>query len=188
MQRDISAPYDPRSVANLMLDEAGRVGLDVSHISLQKLLYFAHGLFLNSTKSPLVSGYFEAWKYGPVHPAVFQAFKSAGAEPITFRAQGRDPLTGQLRKIEEPSDPRIRQHVQQVILAFGGLSAGRLVEISHAKKSPWDFIVDKSRTDVAFGLRIPDNVILERFKHHKIAVGAMPSSGDPSEDTPLTGY
>ncbi|MDR7028017.1 type VI toxin-antitoxin system SocA family antitoxin [Rhizobium rosettiformans] len=185
MTKTTSPPYDPRSVANLMLDEADRVGISVSHISLQKLLYFAHGLYLNATKAPLVSGYFEAWKYGPVHPTVFQAFKSAGAEPISFRAKGRNALTGQIKEIGEPGDPQIRQHIQQVLLSYGRLSSGRLVEISHAKRSPWDFIVDKSRTSVAFGLRIPDDVILERFKHHKIAVGETPSTGEPSEDTPL---
>ncbi len=186
MTQNSPPPYDPRSVANLMLDEAERNGIRVSHISLQKLLYFAHGLYLNATKSPLVTGYFEAWEYGPVHPAVYQAFKSAGGDPITFRVKGRDIMTGQVRDIAEPSDTRVRQHVQQVLLSYGRLSSGRLVEISHARRSPWDFIVDKSRTTVAFGLRIPDDVILERFKYHKIAVGDSPSSGEPSEDTPLT--
>ncbi len=186
MKQQFLPPYDPRSIANLMLDEADRSGIRVSHISLQKLLYFAHGLYLNATKSALVAGYFEAWEYGPVHPAVYQAFKSAGAEPINFRAQSRDALSGQMRQIAEPSDARVRQHVQHVLLSYGRLSSGRLIEISHAKRSPWDFIVDKSRTSVAFGLRIPDDIILERFKYHKIAIGESPSAGEPSEDTPLT--
>jgi uncharacterized phage-associated protein len=63
-------PYDPRGVANLMLDEAERLGVEVTHLALQKLLYFAHGLFPINCKRPLVSGCFEAWQHGPVHPAV----------------------------------------------------------------------------------------------------------------------
>ncbi|MCW1752983.1 type VI toxin-antitoxin system SocA family antitoxin [Rhizobium acaciae] len=186
MEATANTVSDPRSVANLMLDEADRAEIAVTHISLQKLLYFAHGLYLNANKAPLVGGYFEAWTYGPVHPTVFQAFKAAGAEPISFRAQGKDPLTGRIRAINEPADIGVRQHVQRVLLSYGRLPSGRLVEISHAKRSPWAFIVDKSRTSVAFGLRIPDDVILERFKYHKIAIGESPSAGEPSEDTPLT--
>lgn len=180
------APYDPRSIANLMLDEADRVGVKITSLALQKLLYFAHGIFLNETKRPLVSGYFEAWQYGPVHPTAYKAFRSAGSEPISFRAHGQDVLTGESKPIAEPDDPTVRQLVQQVLNSYGKLSAGRLVDISHAKNSPWDFIVDKGRTSVAFGLRIPDTVIIDRFKYHKVSVGVVPVAGEPSEDTPFT--
>jgi uncharacterized phage-associated protein len=66
--------YDPRVVANAIIDRAAQEGQPVTHIALQKLLYFAHGLFLLRHRKPLVSGYFEAWTYGPVHPAVYGAF------------------------------------------------------------------------------------------------------------------
>lgn len=58
------APYDPRALANFMLDEAERNGLALTNLASQKLLYFAHGMFLNETKRPLVKGFFEAWQYG----------------------------------------------------------------------------------------------------------------------------
>ncbi|EPZ76727.1 hypothetical protein M798_03280 [Brucella melitensis ADMAS-G1] len=38
-------PYDPRAIANLMLDEADRSGIQVTNLALQKLLYFAHSIF-----------------------------------------------------------------------------------------------------------------------------------------------
>ena len=168
-----------------MLDEADRIGLFITNLALQKLLYFSHGIFLNENKSPLVSGYFEAWQYGPVHPAAYKAFRSAGSEPIRFRAHSQDILTGASHAIPEPEDHRVTRLIQQVLYSYGKLSPGRLVDISHAKNSPWDFIADKARTSVAFGLRIPDNVIVERFKYHKVSVGTAPAAGEPSEDTPL---
>ena len=176
---------DPRSVANLMLDEADRHGIKLTNLALQKLLYFAHGLFLNERKQALVSGYFEAWQYGPVHPTAYKAFKEAGSEPITFRAKSQDVLTGQFRPVPSASDPGAIRVVQHVLHSYGRLSPGRLVDVSHAKNSPWSFVVDKSRTSVAFGLRIPDSIILERFKYHKVAIGAAPVAGEPSEDTPF---
>jgi uncharacterized phage-associated protein len=179
-------PYDPRGIANLMLDEAERLGTKVTNLALQKLIYFAHGIFLINSKRPLVTGYFEAWQFGPVHPVVYGAFHTFGSEPISVRATARDMLTGSPKPIPEPSDPEVRRLVQQVLGSYGKMSPGRLVDISHAKNSPWEFVVDKARTSIAFGLRIPDNVIVERFRYHKVSVDETPKSGEPSEDSPFT--
>lgn len=182
----MSGPYDPRAIANLMLDKADERGVKISNLALQKLLYFAHGIYLTKLKCPLVSGYFEAWQYGPVHPAVYRAFKTSGSEPITTRAVAKDPLTGRTRDLPKPSDREVHDLASAVIISYGHLSPGRLVDLSHAKDSPWSFVVDKARTDVAFGMRIPDDVILERFRHHKVSVGANPRAGEPpGDDTPF---
>lgn len=181
-----AGPYDVRAVANVMLDEADREGIKVTNLALQKLLYFAHGIRLRQSKSPLVSGYFEAWQYGPVHPAAYRAFKSCGAAPIATRAMGKDPLTGRARELQTPDDPPTVQLVRDVIRSYGRLSPGRLVDLSHAKNSPWHHIVDKARTNVALGMRIPDNVIQERFHHHKVSAGEAPRAGEPEDDTPFT--
>jgi len=167
--------FDPRAVANLLLDEADQRDITVTNLALQKLLYFAHGIYLTQNKRPLVSGYFEAWQYGPVHPAVYRAFKDAGSSRIRMRAQAQDPLTGRARELLTPT----------VLVSYGRMSPGRLVDLSHAKGSPWAFIADKARTDVAFGLRIPDNVIKERFRYHKMSVGEEPKAGEPEDDAPF---
>jgi uncharacterized phage-associated protein len=155
--QDVSEPpYDPRAVANLMLEEGQRTGRLLGHLVLQKLLYFAHGLFLVERKQPLVLGYFEAWQYGPVHPAIYQAFKASGDQPINFRAMRQNLVTGELCSIPLPSKPDVRNHVARVIAQYGGLTPGRLVDISHAKGAPWRFVVDRPGTTVALGLRITD--------------------------------
>ncbi len=168
-----------------MLDMADGDRIGITNLALQKLLYFAHGIFLIETKRPLVSGYFEAWQYGPVHPVTYKAFRSAGSEPIKFRASGKDLLSGAPLDIPVPDDPEVRRRLSLVMHSYGRMSPGRLVDVSHAPKSPWHFIVDKARTSVALGLRIPDNVIIERFKYHKVSIGDVPIAGEPSEDTPF---
>ena len=168
-----------------MLDEADRCGYRITNLALQKLLYFAHAIFLIEQKRPLVSGYFEAWEYGPVHPTTYQAFKTAGPQPITFRADRVDVATGSRAPVSPPDGLAVRQHVARIMQSYGRLTPGRLVDISHAKGAPWDFIQDKGRTSLAFGLRISDDVIMERFKHHKVSIGHFPTIGEPSEDTPL---
>jgi len=167
-----------------MLDVAGDKGA-ITNLALQKLLYFAHGLHLIRTKRPLVLGYFEAWQFGPVHPAAYRAFKSAGDAAIRFRAVKRDPLTGSAAPIDCPTEDSIIECVHRVMSSYGRMSPGRLVDISHAKDSPWRVIVDKARTDVSLGLRITDDLIVERFKHHKISVGPEPIMGEPGEDAPF---
>ena len=181
------SPYDPRAVANLLLDLAQEDGLAISNLALQKLLYFAHAHFLIRTEKPLVQGGFEAWTYGPVHPAVYQAFKAEGDRPITMRAQGRNVMTGESRSLPAPADPEVRRHIRDVLRAYGHLPPGRLVDISHAPKGPWAAVVSQARESVALGMRIPDSVTRERFKYHKVTVGPESQAGSPHEDTPLVG-
>jgi uncharacterized phage-associated protein len=180
-----TGPYDPRSIANLMLEEGHRRDTPITNLALQKLLYFAHALFLVERKRPLVSGNFEAWQYGPVHPAVYEAFKGGGDRPITTRATGINVVTGQRIELPLPENPEVKRHIERVMLSYGSLTPGRLVDISHAKDAPWHFIVNKGRTSIAFGLRISDDVIRDRFKFHKVSVADVPTAGEPGEDAPL---
>lgn len=179
-------PYDPRAIANLLLDTAERepFRLPITHVALQKLLYFAHGRFLIRTGRPLVSGAFEAWSYGPVHPGVYHEFKGAGRHPITFRATQYDVVTGAVTDLPLPDDDEVDRQLAEVLSAYGKLSPGRLIEISHAPRGPWATIVNKSQTSFALGMRIPDTVTKERFKYLMVPVG--PSVGEPDdEDSPL---
>ena len=181
-----ATPLDPRGVCNLILDEAARLDRPITNLALQKLLYFAHGLHLVETKRPLVSGYFEAWQYGPVHPTAYNAFKSAGDKPISFRAVRQSPLQTETQPIPNPTEPDVVACAQRIVHTYARMTPGRLVEISHAAGAPWFFVVNKARTSMAFGLRITDDVILEYFKHHKVPIGLTPNVGEPSEDTPFT--
>jgi uncharacterized phage-associated protein len=165
-----------------MLEEARR---PVTNLALQKLLYFAHGLHLIGQKKPLVSGYFEAWQHGPVHPAAYRAFKSAEAKTIDFRADAVDALTGVRRPLAAPSDSSVTETVRRVMSLFGDLTASQLRDISHAPRGPWDNVVKRGRAGVALGLRIPNPLIVELFKHHKVAIGDRGEEAGPHEDAPF---
>lgn len=183
-------PYDPRAVANLLLDLAAKEDggpIPISNLALQKLLYFAHGHFLIRTGTPLVQGGFEAWTYGPVHPAVYQAFKAEAGRAIQIRAVARNVMTGATQTISLPDDLEVRQQLRDVLRSYGHLSPGRLVDITHAPRGPWATVVNKAKTSIALGLRIPDSVTIECFKHQKVSVGTHSRSGEPNEDTPLIG-
>jgi uncharacterized phage-associated protein len=181
---DADPPFDPRGIANLLLDCAAQYEIALTNLALQKLLYFTHGVFLTRKKVPLVSGYFEAWEFGPVHPIAYQAFKPAGGTAISFRATSKDLITGKLSIVPSPSNREIIQHIESVITTFGHMAAGRLVELSHAKDAPWEHTMNKEKTALAFGRRISNNVIIQRFKFHKTSIGALPAYGENFEETP----
>jgi uncharacterized phage-associated protein len=179
------ATYDPRSICNLILNVANDAQRPITNLALQKLLYFAHGLHLVETKTPLVTGFFEAWQYGPVHSVAYRAFRIAGANPIQFRATIQDPFTRTVLPVPECTDCDIKSRVSRIVTLYGCLTPGRLVEVSHAKGAPWQFIVDKARTETIVGLRITNDVILARFKYHKVSIGSEPRNGEPKDEIPF---
>ena len=61
--------------------------------------------------------------------------------PIGFRATGIDVLTPQSRKLPVIDRPQALRFVLKVLIAYGGLSPGSMVDVTHAKNGPWDFTV-----------------------------------------------
>lgn len=181
-----SPPYDARAVANLLLDRAG--DLPITHIALQKLLFFAHGHYLLTRGVPLIAGVFEAWRYGPVHPVIYQAFKSAGAAAVRERATSFDFARGEPRELLPPDDPWAVEQIDRVLATMGRWPVSRLVELSHAPKGPWAETVNKSGTDSVLGLQISDKVLVERFRFHMVSLSADQAHGELGEDSPFAGH
>jgi uncharacterized phage-associated protein len=178
-------PHDARAVANLLLDRAEEHGAPISNLALQKLLYFAHGVFLVRHKQPMITGHFVAWQHGPVHPTVYETFKSAGAKPITFRATRRDYRMRTEFALPTPDDPEVKQVVGDVVRNLAKLPASRLVDMSHVEGGPWHAVVNEIRTGEGLGLRIRDSVVLARFRRHWLAVNSEADPGGPLEDAPF---
>lgn len=177
--------FDPRAICNLILDEADHIGRSITNLALQKLLYFAHGLHLVEARNPLVTGFFEAWRFGPVHPTAYHSFKGEGANALRVRATTQDPFTRVSRPIPKCVDSAAVNRVRRIVNTYGAMTPGRLVEVSHAKNGPWAHIVHEAGTKTILGLRIPDHVVVERFKYHKVSIGSEPRHGEPREEVPL---
>jgi uncharacterized phage-associated protein len=171
--------HDPRAVANALLDRAAR---PMGHIALQKLLYFAHGFYLARFKTPLVKGYFEAWHYGPVHPAVYKSFKDAGNQPIRSRAASKDLRTGEFKSIPPITDETAIEVIDMTLRAYRGYTDKQLVDLSHADDGPWDVIKKRADRVSLIGLKIPNQLISERFFKHKLSTDRLSVSGDLSDD------
>jgi uncharacterized phage-associated protein len=176
----------------LILKRARADGVSLSHLALQKLLYFAHGQYLLKEKQPLCDGFFEAWKDGPVHPVVYAAFKRWGSSPILEDARGEDFVARREVALPPPNDPRAEAIVAHLMVTAGRLSASVLRNISHAPNGPWAFVSgqiaaeNKAGTKRVLGPRIPDRVTKERFRHLMVPVSGSDDAGDPVDDSPLT--
>jgi uncharacterized phage-associated protein len=178
-------PYDARSVSNLLLQYGREQGAPLSNLSLQKVLYFAHGLYLTRYGKPLVEGYFEAWENGPVHPLVYHAFKSHGANAIEGFAARLDLRTRTRLPVEAPLREEIRHFIREVARTYGRMSPGQLVGWSHRKNAPWEAVVGSGPDRTSrFGLRIENSLISERFGYHRLAVADPERGGEIREELP----
>jgi uncharacterized phage-associated protein len=67
---------------------ADELGAPVDPMSLEKLIYYAQAFHLVLTDEPLFSDEIEAWKLGPVIPAVYKKYAVYGAVPIVLPSDG----------------------------------------------------------------------------------------------------
>jgi uncharacterized phage-associated protein len=178
--------YDPRAIANLVLDAAERYDFKVSNLKLQKLLFFAHGKYLIEHGQPLTKGSFEAWQHGPVHPVVYQAFKSNEGNDILDRAERFDPVSRKSSSIPLPKEPSVLIVVDKTVLEFGRMSAGRLRGLTHSKGGPWDTTMRRSENASNLGLRIKDEVIVETFSSQLMIVRDIEEGTEPRENAPYS--
>ena len=137
--------YDAQSIANEFIRRANEQGRPLTHLQVQKLVYFAHARLLAFHRQPLVNQDFEAWEYGPVVPDLYHALKHNDADPIMCEILGATP------------DYSYRESdiFDWCFKKYGGMSGRKLSKLTHAPNSPWTIAVDND--DVL----ISDNTIAD---------------------------
>lgn len=155
--------HDERAVSNFLLDHAESVGVSVTHLSLQKLLFFAHAWHLAQFDRPLVQGTFQAWQFGPVLRAVYDSFRASGRKPIGTRATRLDLATGTYVICEEKLSDEARELLLAVMASGATLPAWYLAELTHKRGSPWDVIWARACEEVNVGMKIPNKLIRQYF-------------------------
>jgi uncharacterized phage-associated protein len=177
---------DPRSVANTIIRFASEYKKPLTDLSLQKIVYFTHARYLIEEGSPLVSGYFEAWKYGPVHPVLYNAFKGFGSNNISSPATSRNLMSGEVTVVPEPDVLDTILFIRESAAKYVRTTPGRLVDLAHAPGSPWDVVTKSETGDRVYGMRISDEQIRSLFRHHKVSVDNLPRAGEPNDESPPT--
>jgi uncharacterized phage-associated protein len=157
--------YSAKAVANYFLDLAVKDGKAVTPMQIQKLVYFAHGWHLAVMKAPLIDEPIQAWRYGPVIPSLYHAFKSNGSNPITGRACDfavDDDLVFRAEEPEvPPTDVATRQLIDNVWQAYKDFSGVQLSNMTHEPDSPWDKMWKSAAGKKS--IEIPDAMMAEYF-------------------------
>lgn len=183
----VKTGFDPRAIVNLMIACANKRDIPLPNVSIQKLLYFAHGASLTRRDQPLIRGAFEAWEYGPVCRPIYDELKRHGRNPVTELITRVDPFTGEVSHIEPPSDQPVIDLVEDVVRSIGHLRPGHLIALSHVENGAWHEVWNKAKTGATIGNRIDDILIKERFPLLKISLTTQPFREDPDEATPYSG-
>src|SRR5579863_5916425 len=130
--------HDGRAVANFILDFCDSCGRKLSHLALQKIVYFCHAWSLVKLKKPLIKHKFEAWEYGPVLQYLYREFKPYDRRLIDGRAEKINSLTGKKEKVTYNFDEETRSLLVRVVDCYSQMDPSCLVELSHEKGGPWD--------------------------------------------------
>ncbi|WP_378213461.1 Panacea domain-containing protein [Aquicoccus sp. G2-2] len=144
------------------------MGYDTTNLELQKLLFFCHSNHLLNTKTRLMSGYFEAWDYGPVHPIVYRAFKVFKGQPIQFEAQNVDPFTKKELPVPDTLSAEEKTSISSTVSSLSRFTAAQLVDLSHRPDGPWSAVVAKASEGTVLGMRITDELIISCARNSRI--------------------
>jgi uncharacterized phage-associated protein len=102
-------------------------GDNMTHLKLQKLLYYAQGFHLAMHGGePLFDEPIEAWDHGPVVPRIYQTFKDYANSPIA-RPESLDP---------QDYAPEVRELLDTVQRIYGQFTASKLRDLTH-QEAPW---------------------------------------------------
>ncbi len=113
----------------------------ITHLKLQKLLYYAQGVCLAITGNTLFNEEIQAWQHGPVVAEVYDRFKENGRNNITIEID--ENIKSNIRNIE--NNREISEILNMVYDNFAIYTAWQLREMSHVKNGPWDNAVSQGR-------------------------------------------
>ena len=162
---------DPRIIANEILLRAWDLGYQPTQIDVQKITYFLHGHHLQDFGEALVDTDFEAHQYGPVQRTLLECFNVWGQEPIGEVASKFDPVRRKHSPLPRPQENSVLATIDRHLEAYLAIASFDLVDITHAKDTPWSRTMQAAQNAVNIGMRISNDLILERFEGISAAKG-----------------
>lgn len=139
----MQAPYNALDVANYIVWQAAERKNPVTHLKLQKLLYYVVAKYAKDNNTNLIDENIVKWQYGPVTKSVYHYFKLYGdrpvSKPIAYLTSSEignltfanvDEMNTQLAK-----DDKLVDVVNNVLDAIGNMTSYGLVERTHQELS-----------------------------------------------------
>ena len=107
-------------VADYILCYFHERGDNITHLKLQKLIYYVQGWFIGIHEEPLFRDRLEAWVRGPVQPGLYQRFKIYDYNPID-----ENPVCPDFKDI------KIKKLLNYVLDRYGKYNAIELEKMTH---------------------------------------------------------
>lgn len=126
--------YSAKVIAMYIVDRCHHIGQPISHLKLQKILYFIQAYFLKDTGGPCFADEIRAWDYGPVVPSVHGIYKVYGNANI--------PNTGN-RDVLADISAEDKLLLDIVVDSAAQYSASSLAELTQ-RQAPWKAAYGKS--------------------------------------------
>lgn len=109
----------------------------ITHLKLQKLLYFAQGIYLAINSKPLFKENILAWEHGPVVSEVYGEYKKYQRDCIPIISNEINDAV--VTNIE--SDYRVSNALNLAYDNFAIYTAWQLRQMTHRPNAPWDITV-----------------------------------------------
>jgi uncharacterized phage-associated protein len=136
--------YTAKEIANWFLSNINReVGESITHLKLQKLLYYAQAwhMVLTENGKPLFCERIEAWSHGPVVKELYPIYADYGFESI--------PIPDEHVEL----DMETLEVLNEVMRVYGKYDAKYLEKLTH-QESPWQIV----RADLPLEARCSDEI------------------------------
>lgn len=138
----------------------------VTHLKLQKLLYYAYAEYLLKTGRKLFYEPIVAFKYGPVVEEVFHTQRHNGSSVIDYKEDEKFILSTDVtlpasvvRVISSDNGVIATECIVDVLLRYGDVDARDLVAKTHQAGGPWDMIYKEGMNYI-----ITDEIIKSRHQ------------------------
>lgn len=151
----MSNSYTAIDIANFIILQCNIKNLEISHLQLQKLLYYVAAKYAKETNELLFKESISKWQFGPVVKTVYHHFKIFGNKKLTPQPylspnsnySGEGQFIIEFVKIDEINDKinneeHITNAVHHVIKEYGALNPFHLVGKTH-KEQAWKSFEDR---------------------------------------------
>lgn len=159
----MAGKYKALDIANLYVELANDIPNDsIDNLKLNKLCYYAQAWCLTKLGYPLFTDTVEAWKYGPLIPDVYHAFKACGKRPIEEPTYHFDESRLSSEEISLLTD---------VYMTYGKYTSNALIDKTHEKGSPWREVYEEDMNNA-----IPQDLMKECFANSDELITFKPNT------------
>ncbi len=114
----------PKTIATWFVNHVDRdAGEAITHLKLQKLVYYAQAWYLANFDKPLCEEDHQAWAHGPVYKSLYDKYRDHGWQSLPVERH-------------KSIDSNLEGFLKSVFDEYGQYGAKKLEELTHSE-TPW---------------------------------------------------